>query len=195
MFLHSIFIGGQGFRRKTNFIALYPKLNILHPQVQLIGSILVKHASFGIADECIGVRSHSDQIIFRALKDKEVQLDGDHMNIELPRIYRFLKSKYSLKNSEAIIVKQLVDNYPPVIIKEKMFVGNQIVTKYYKKFTALSQYARKSRKLKLIYYVTLFTPASVLAVTRFVIMRAIQLINIPRFRPQEELLKKILMLS
>lgn len=192
MFLHSIFIGGQGFRRKTNFKSLYPEKNILHPQVQLVGSILAQHKSYGISDLCIGVRSHSDQIIFRALKNKKIQLDGDHMNIELPKIYRFLRKKYKFKNDEDVIIKQLIDNYPPIIIKEKMYLGNLILRKYFYKFCSLSSKAQKSKKLKAIYYTSLLTPSILLASARFLGMRGIQLFNYSLFKIQKNKLKKIL---
>jgi len=192
MFLHSIFIGGQGFRRNTKFKDLYPKKNILHPQVQLVGSILAEHASYGVADYCIGVRSHEDQIIFRALKNKHIQMDGDHMNIELPIIYRDICKKYSIKSHEPLLIEQLINNYPPVIIKEKMYLGNTILKKYYYKFCNLSPIAADSLKLKLLYAVSSITPTSVLAVFRQVMMGMVRLYNFSKFKKEEKFLQNIL---
>ncbi len=195
MFLHSIFIGGQGFRKTTDIESLYPKKNILHPQVQLVGSIISEHSSLGLSEYCIGVRSHEDQIIFRALKNKHIQMDGDHMNIELPKIYRSLVKKYSIKNSEETIIDQLINNYPPVIVKEKMYLGNQILSKYYYKFCNLSAHAAKSKKLKFMYFASLISPAIVLTLLRQIIMKLQQLYNRPLFSKKEHELRKILQIQ
>ncbi len=195
MYLHSVFIGGQGFRRSTDFELLYPKKNILHPQVQLVGSIIAQYASMGLSEYCIGVRSHEDQIIFRALKNKHIQMDGDHMNIELPKIYRDLVKKYNIKNNEETIINQLINNYPPVIVKEKMYLGNEILNKYYYKFCNLSSHAAKSKKLKFMYFVSLISPAFILRLLRHVIMKLQQLYNRALFSKKEHVLKKILQIQ
>lgn len=192
MYLNSIFIGGQGFRSKTDFRSLYPKKNILHPQVQLVGSIIAEHSSLGLSEYCVGVRSHEEQIIFRALKNKRIQMDGDHMNIELPKIYRTLRKKYNLKNEEGAIMDQLINNYLPIIIKEKMYLGKEILTKYYFKFCGLSTHAAKSRKLKFMYLATLIAPSSALVILRYVAMKLQQLYYRSLFTRKEEELQKIL---
>jgi glycosyltransferase involved in cell wall biosynthesis len=192
MFIHSIFIGGQGFRSRDNLQKLYPKKNILHPQVQLVGSLLAQHASFGLSEYSVGVRSHQDQIIFRALKNKKIQMDGEHMNIELPQIYRSLIKKYNIQNNEKRIITQLINNYPTVIIKEKMYLGNETVTKYFKMFTGISRTAKESRKLRVMYDITLFTPVSILIVLRYLAIFINQLYNRNLFREKEKKLRMIL---
>jgi glycosyltransferase involved in cell wall biosynthesis len=192
MFIHSIFIGGQGFRSKDNLLELYPKKNILHPQVQLVGSLLSQYASFGLSEYCVGVRSHQDQIIFRALKNKKIQMDGEHMNIELPLIYRSLIKKFNIKNNEKRIIAQLINNYPTVIIKEKIYLGNETVTKYFKMFTNLSKGARESKKLKIMYTMTICTPATILVFLRFLAIYINQMYNRKLFKKKESKLRLIL---
>lgn len=175
LLIHSIFIGGQAFRGDTDFRALYPEREILHPQVQLVGNILATRDGYGLSEYAIGVRSHQDQIIFRALKDKSIQRDGKHMNIELIDIFDGLKAKWQWDFSSDFLVKQLIKNYPVVMIKERIILGFFGMRKCYKDFCNKSYLADRSVKLRVIYIFCLVSPVALLALVRWMIMKSIQL--------------------
>jgi len=96
MWVRSIFIGGIGIRNSKNITSWYPTKNILHPQVEFIGHVLNNYDSYLIAKSHIGFRSHEEQLIFQALKDKKVRAEGNHMTVELFEMFENLKKQYKL---------------------------------------------------------------------------------------------------
>ncbi len=158
LLIHSVFIGGQAFRGDVNFPDLYPEKDLLHPQVQLVGNILATWDGFGISEYAIGVRSHKEQIIFRALKDETIKREGKHMNVELIEIFEALRIKWSWSFNQNFLVKQLIDNYPVVMIKEIVMLGEKGMSSCYSNFCEQSQMARESFKLRCIYWLSKILP-------------------------------------
>jgi len=173
----SVFIGGQCFRGNIPFETLYPEREILHPQVQLVGEVLARSDGMGLSIYAVGARTHNDQIIFRAMKDKSIQKDGKHMTIELLDIFDELKKKCNWLFTNEFLVHQIINSYLPVMIKEKIILGNPYLTQYYKSFCDRSPIALKSWKLKLVYYACLILPKKMLILLRIVIMKAIQFVH------------------
>lgn len=155
----SIFIGGIGLRNTNDLPKLYPKKNILHPQVELVGNIINRSDAYGIADYCVGVRSHNDQIIFHALKNKKIRQEGEHVNVELFKLFDKLKNKYSLSINSDFLSRQLISQYYVMIFKEKSILGNKNMVDNYKQFCELSPIARRSKKLKLMITVAKILPS------------------------------------
>jgi glycosyltransferase involved in cell wall biosynthesis len=147
----SIFIGGIGLRNTKDLPDMYPNKNILHPQVELVGNIINKSDAFGLADYSIGIRSHDDQIIFHALKNKKIREDGEHVNVELFKIFKKLKHSYRLSLGTAFLERQLLNQYYVMIFKEKSVLGNSFMDENYQKFKQLSPVANTSKKLYVLY--------------------------------------------
>lgn len=191
LLIYSVFIGGQGFRGDIDFKELYPTKDILHPQVQLVGSVLSNMDGMGLSEYGIGAHSHDDQIIFRALKNKSIQREGKHMTIELLEIFDNLKNKYSWEFDNKFLVDQLIRTYPPVMIKEKIILGNEAMLSYYTAFRHKSLYASKSIKLFILNLMIRSLPSSVLITLRSLLISAVQVLNYRRFQKFNNILKQI----
>jgi glycosyltransferase involved in cell wall biosynthesis len=175
--IHSVFIGGQGYRGDIPFREWYPQNDLLHPQVYLAGSVLAHYAGCGLSEYAVGVRSHQDQIIFRALKDKGVRREGTHVNIELLDIFEALRGRYGWKFNNDFLASQLIENYKVLILKEKVILGDGILAQYYQEFCDRCLLARRSLKLGMVYFICRLLPASIVSLIRSVIMRCVKLRN------------------
>jgi glycosyltransferase involved in cell wall biosynthesis len=167
LWLTSIFIGGIGLRNDKAIITkAYAKENILHPQVELIGNILVGHAAYTLSDVLIGFRSRDTQFIFRALVDKKQRQKGKHQNTEIFEIFTRICKNHGLTWSADFIAKRLIKDAIILYPKEKMILGNQMLKDNYKTFCESSAYARNSLKLKLIFVLSLLMPSWIIYLFR-----------------------------
>lgn len=182
MWVHSVFIGGIGVRNIKGNFQYYPSKKILHPQVEFIGNILNLCDSYILAQNNIGARSHNDQIIFRALKDRKVRQEGDHVTIELYRIFEYLKKKYNLNLSFDFIARQLIDQQMIMVFKEKSNLGNREMEKYYKNFCATSPRARSSLKFKFAYLLAKALPSYIIFFLRTVALKMVYVKNMDKHK-------------
>jgi glycosyltransferase involved in cell wall biosynthesis len=173
MWLSSIFIGGIGIRNKISLKKFYPKKKILHPQVELIGNIINMHDAYAISDNLIGVRSHNDQIIFRALKNKKIRQDGHHMTVELFDIFKFLKKRFKLPLTFDFAANQLIQLQLVMMFKEKSNLGNKEMKKHYEKFCTISKVAKNSLKFKLACFLAELFPSNIIFGARTLALKSI----------------------
>lgn len=155
----SIFIGGIGIRNTSQLKKLYPEKKILHPQVQLIGEIINRSDSYGLSQFCVGVRSHQDQIIFRALTNKKIKQDGKHMNTELFEILKKLQTNYAFTYNKDDLAKKLLPQTAIMLYKEKSVLGNAMMQENYHNFLKQSSIPGNNLKFTLHYYIALLIPS------------------------------------
>lgn len=166
IWIRSIFIGGIGIRNEKNLRSLYPTKKILHPQVEFIGNILNHSDGYIIAKNHIGFRSHDDQIIFRALKNKKIRQEGNHMTVELFDIFNNLNEMYKLHMNFDFVARQLIDQQLVMIFKEKSILGNKEMENNYKRFCTISKRAKDSKKLKVAFVLAKILPAFAIKLIR-----------------------------
>jgi glycosyltransferase involved in cell wall biosynthesis len=166
MWFKSIFIGGIGIRNSKDIVNYYPKKTILHPQVELIGNIIVKKDAYIIAKNYIGFRSHDDQIIFRALKDKKIRQEGEHVTVEFFDIFIKLKKKYKLKLDFDFLGKQLSELQIIMMFKEKSVLGSRSMEENYLKFCEIYKQAKNSFKFRAAFILAKILPASSIVFSR-----------------------------
>lgn len=158
MWLSSLFIGGMGLRNNINFPKLYPKENILYPQVALVGHILNQFDGYANASNLVAARSHDDQIIFRALKDKQLRGEGDHTNVEFLKIFKMLKKKYGFSISEDFLENYLISHHSKMIFKEKAIIGRKLTAANYNIFIKASKKASTSVRLRIAFLLSMIFP-------------------------------------
>lgn len=166
IWLNSIFIGGIGIRNLKNLEEIFPTKKILHPQVELIGNVINMYDSYQLAKNYIGFRSHEDQIIFRALKDKKVRQEGEHMTIELQNIFNSLNKKYNLGMDFSFAAQKLIIRQVVMMFKEKNNLGKEEMEKYYRNFCNNLTDAKKSLKLKIAFIIAKNSPSVVTTFSR-----------------------------
>lgn len=166
MWVKSIFIGGIGIRNSKDLSNWYPKKNILHPQVEFIGHIINQSDAYLIAKNHIGVRSHEEQLIFTALKDKKVKAEGEHMTVELHEMFGKLKKEYNLPMTFDFAARELIAQQMIMMFKEKSFLGNREMEKNYRKFCSLSPVAKNSPKFTIAFWIAKLLPGNIIMQAR-----------------------------
>jgi len=160
LWLTSIFIGGIGLKNDKALITkAYAQENILHPQVELLGNILVDHAAYTLSDVLIGFRSRDTQFIFRALVDKKQRQKGKHQNTEIFEIFTRICKRHGLKWNSDFIAQRLIRDAKILYPKEKMILGNAMLRNNYQTFCESSIYARNSLQLRIIFILSLLIPS------------------------------------
>jgi hypothetical protein len=157
--MRSLFIGGLGIRNTKNILRYYPKDKTLYPQVEFIGNIVNNYDSYLLNENNIGFRSHDNQIIFRALKDKTLRQEGDHTTVEFFSIFNKLKKKYKLKITSEFLENELINLQFILMFKEKSNLGSKGMAENYYKFTELSTRVKMSKKLKIGFYLAYILPS------------------------------------
>ncbi len=192
MWIRSIFIGGIGVRNVKNLSSLYPSKKILHPQVEFIGNIINEYDSYLLANHHIGFRSHDDQIIFRALRNKKIRQEGNHMTVELYDIFNYLNKKYTLGMNFDFAAKQLIGQQVIMMFKEKSNLGLKEMKKNYDKFCELSQVARDSSTLKVAYVLSFLLPGFSIVIIRGIAIKLLSFRSKELFREYKRQLLSII---
>ncbi len=190
--IRSIFIGGIGIRNIKSQFKFYPTKKMLHPQVEFIGNIINNYDAFLLAKNNIAFRSHEDQIIFRALKDKQERQGGAHMTVEIPEVFELLTKKYKLNLNTDLIVKQLIDLQTVMMLKEKSILGNELMEENYKKFSSQFNVVRNSKKFKLYFILAKIIPGEFIKIIRLLTLNLIPFTNKTKYKEFEEKLKFML---
>lgn len=185
IWIRSIFIGGIGIRNIDNITKFYPLKKILHPQVEFIGNIINEADAYLLAKQNIGFRSHNDQIIFRALKNKKIRQEGNHMTVELFEIFTFLKKKYNLSMNFDFAAKELVNQQVVMMFKEKSNLGIHAMQNNYRKFCELSSFAKNSTKLKIGYLSALILPSFSITFLRKMVIAILRMKNKSQYKKYE----------
>lgn len=192
LLIRSIFIGGIGVRNSSKLKSYYPLKKILHPQVEFIGNIINLYDSYLIAKNHIGFRSHEDQIIFRALKNKKIRQAGKHMTLELFDIFNYLNKKYKLNLDFDFVAKELINQQFIIMFKEKSILGNGEMEKNYKNFCKISYLAKTSNKLKIAYFLSRILPSKIIIKLRYLILLIPRLLNIRVYHKNDRQLLKMI---
>lgn len=162
----SLFIGGMGIRNKKDIYKFFPAKKVLYPQVEFVGHIANNFDTYLLKDHNIGFRSHDDQIIFNALKNKSIQQQGNHTVIEFFEIFEKLRKRYNLAINSDFLAKELINLQSVMMFKEKTNLGVKGMEYYYKEFQKLSTVVKNSKKLKAAFLVAKYTPSSFITVGR-----------------------------
>lgn len=94
--LKSCYIPGIGLRNRADWRSLYPSDEMLFPQVELIGKVVMSEASFGIADYLVAGRAHTEQLGFAAVRGDRTKGDEKHsveeLGLILDRVRRYARN-------------------------------------------------------------------------------------------------------
>jgi len=162
----SVFIPGMGIRNNKELYKFYPTDNILFPQVELVGNIINQSDAFGISTYLIGGRAHKEQLGFYAIKEERIKGGERHGNVELFDIFKKLKLKYNLSITDDFLSESLINGSVIMLLKEKMIIGNRLMSKNYTNFCNVSRRAMGSKRLKFSYLMALILPAFIISIMR-----------------------------
>lgn len=133
--LRSCFIAGIGLRNNVDFEKLYPKDNILFPQVELIGKILGNSSSYAFAERLVGARAHLAQLGNVALTGKNIKGTEKHsvyeLNMVFDRVLDYYKQDLGI---EVQIDRNFINNFfetnhRAIFANEKISNGNLRILK------------------------------------------------------------------
>lgn len=192
IWLRSIFIGGIGVRNSKLLTELYPTKKILHPQVEFIGNIINLSDSCLLATYNIGFRSHDDQIIFRALRNKKIRQEGNHMTVEVYDIFHTLKKKYKLDMDFDMVVDEVINQQTVMLFKEKNNLGYSEMKKNYENFCKLSRKAKNSTKLKIAFLLASIFPSFLITALRSVMLQLVAVRNKEEYKRLNKQLVKMI---
>ncbi len=139
IWLLSCFISGIGLRNNVDFASLYPKENILFPQVELIGKILGTQQAFGFGQFLIGSRAHNQQLGFAAVNNKNIKGNEKHSVHELNEIYAIVLDYYKnvlgkpLALSNNFVNQFFENNHMTIFPSEKINSNNATILKVFQK--------------------------------------------------------------
>ncbi len=135
--LLSCFISGIGLRNYIDFEALYPKDNILFPQVELIGKILGEYQAYGISKYLIGARAHDQQLGFAAVKNQNIKDNEKHSVYELNTVYKNVINYYKDELHKPFVVENSFVNeffeqkHMTIFPSEKINTNNSAIIKVF----------------------------------------------------------------
>jgi len=129
IWLRSMVITGAGVRKFKSIEQLYPKQDMLFPQVELIGRILLKHSAYGVASYLCAFRAHEEQLGYFAIKGQRIKSTEKHSNVELFSIWKKLcTTAPDIVPWKSLVEKHLINSFTTNIINEKIRTGNRRAT-------------------------------------------------------------------
>ncbi len=182
IWMKSLFIGGLALRNNKNILKYFPAAKTLYPQVEFIGHVVNNYDAYGLAQNNIGFRSHDDQIIFRALKDKKIRQAGEHTTVEFSAIFNRLKRKYKLNLSEDFVAEELMNLQIVMMFKEKKHLGTVQMEENYRKFSELFPSVKNSRKFKIGFMVAKITPSFLIIQGRKMTFNMFKTLNSQKYK-------------
>jgi glycosyltransferase involved in cell wall biosynthesis len=167
IWLNSCFIGGIGLRNRPDFAELYPKVDKLFPQVELMGKILAKGSAYGLNNYSVAARAHSDQLGFAAMKGKRIKKDEKDSSVELVTIYTELKDYYkkygyNLDSDGSFIKQHFITNDATALPTEKINTGNQFMIQKFLRGIKYNKMMLTNPKYLAFFLLSLATPRPVL---------------------------------
>jgi len=167
IWLRSCYIAGIGLRNNIDFTKLYPKEDILFPQVELIGKILGKSQAYGIGDFLIGGCAHQDQLGFKAIKGERIKKNENHSMVELYEIFKRVTEFYEKENiriniTNRFLKRDTVNLHASILPTEKINTGNFYLIKLF--FKSLKKNKLILLNLRYLFYfsISLITPKKIL---------------------------------
>ena len=156
--LTSILITGMALRRSAALDASFPSSTVLFPQVELVGRLLSRYASYGIADYLVAPRAHADQLGFHANRRQRIVGPEQHGTLEILDMVGKLNQEDShgpdLDRTARTLARSLATNLP----NEKVQGSTRIALNNALRLMRRSPAARRSPSLLLSVLVTIPTP-------------------------------------
>jgi hypothetical protein len=173
--LKSIFISGIGLRRSQLIELCYPTSTMLFPQVELVGRLVSKHASFGIGSFLIAARAHADQLGFYANRRQRILGPERHGTIEVLDIAERLNRLELVGPNVLLTGRALADSLSTNLPNEKLKGNTRIALSSALGLMRVSRSARRSPKLLGGLAMTVMTPGRLLGwlrrVTKSIVRR------------------------
>jgi len=162
VWLSSVFIPGIAMR-KDDVLRVYPDEQMLFPQVEAVGRMLLHHDGMGLANFAVAGRAHSGQLGFEAIVGRGIKGTERHGTLELLDIFDRLDDAGRLVElRHTFLEPTLVRQYRTMILKERTIVSRKDVLQTYRSFCASSSVARASRSLRASATAAAVVPPSVL---------------------------------
>lgn len=162
LLLRSILITGLAFRRTDRLEALYPRDEVLFPQVELVAGLLQESRGMGIASYLCATRAHSEQLGFRAIRGLDVRGRERHGNIEVMETIAKLTAGDDGAPLRASLERQLVHAFLTNVPNEKIQGGNRAVLASFRALIETNTAARRSPALWATVGAALVTPRPLL---------------------------------
>lgn len=172
--LKSILISGIALRRTDALYNCYPSSTMLFPQVDLIGRLLLDHASYGIADFLVAPRAHTDQLGFHANRRHRIVGPERHGTLEILDIVDKLNREKPRGPDPEYTARVLADGLATNLPNEKLRGSTRIAVGNALRLMQRSKAARLSPSLIASLIVTAATPPLALGWLRSVAKRTIR---------------------
>lgn len=152
--------------RKDDMFRVYPDKQMLFPQVEAVGRLLLDHDDMALAKFGVAARAHSGELGFEAILGRAVKGTERHGAHELMDIFdRLADAGRFVELRHAFLEPTLVRQYRTRIPKERTIVPRRDVLQTYRSFCASSPDARTSRSLRLFAMAAVVVPPSGIAGT------------------------------
>ena len=155
-------------------IQLKSEKKFLFPQVELVGRLLSRHASYGIADFLVAPRAHADQLGFHANRRERIVGPEQHGSLEILDMVDRLNLEEppgpDLDRTARSLARSLATNLP----NEKVQGSTRIALTNVLRLMRRSPAARRSPSLLLSVLVTMPTPPRALDWLRSTTKRVIR---------------------
>ena len=159
LLLRSILITGIGLRRTSLLGDLYPEGDVLFPQVELVGRLLLRHPGIGLASFACATRAHREQLGFRAILGRDIRGTERHGVVEVMEIVgRLLAERPDAESARGAIERQLVGAYTTNLPNEKILTGNARTTRNAVDLVRRNEAARRDPRLWLVYLAAMLRP-------------------------------------
>jgi len=172
VWLSSAFIPGIAMR-KDDVLRAYPDEEMLFPQVEAVGRLLLDHDGMGLANFGVAGRAHPGQLGFEAIVGRGIKGKERHGTYELLDIFdRLDDTGRFVELRREFLEPTLVRQYRTIILKERTIVPRREVLSTYRSFCASSPVARTSRSLRSSAMAAAVVPPSVIAAVRLLVIAA-----------------------
>jgi len=162
MLLRSILITGIALRRSPSIEENYPSTNMLFPQVELVGRLLVEGEGIGIGSFLCATRAHADQLGFEAIQGRGTKGGEQHGGIEVMNITRTLiRDNPSMRSVRPSIDRELSRAFTTNMVNEKCVAGNRAVVRNAYELVRNTRVTGATGVLILVCLATVLLPARV----------------------------------
>lgn len=162
LLLRSILITGIGLRRSPLIDENYPDVNMLFPQVELVGRLLAQGDGIGIGSFLCATRAHADQLGFKAIRGEQMKGGEQHGNIEVTKIIRDLIGEHpQVASAGPSLKKQMLRAFTTNLVNEKILTGNRAVARHARELIKISGISIASLLMLAVCLAAIVLPAPV----------------------------------
>lgn len=177
LILTSIFIPWMAYRRNIYEESFYPNWTLLFPQLYFTAKIISKYDSFLIWDCLIWWRAHSWQLGFSAIKNENIKWWELHWTLEIIDLVKKWTNEDLNDFDVTTIEKQLINRYSTWILKESLVVWKKSVNETYNAYIKHSNFAKESKKLKIMFFISQYIPYKIILLIRFMFIYSKKIMN------------------